>query len=244
MRIAKRLSMFFLLCASVFMTGCDMSSIMDTVTQVANGIQQAVPAIQDVVQNVGNAINTVGGAVNNTNTGNTTNTDNTTANTNGQVAITNAGDQENLGNNTNTNNTSSGGTALGRQIQSAALNLVSRYSARGSFPYDPATQGGNLGCAQVVTTALKAAGAVTRINLNCDGVVSDLRSKGWRAVSVPPYQEGDVVTWTTSRGPGRHIGIIVKNGNTFQAMSNSSSERRPRLHSINYMPITQVLRKA
>jgi hypothetical protein len=224
------------------MTGCDMSSIMDTVTKVADGIQQAVPAIQEVVQNVGNAVNTIGNAVNNTTTA--TNTENNAANTNGQVAITNAGDQENLGNNTTNNNTTSGATALGRRINSAALDLVSRYSTRLSFPYDPLTQNGNLGCAQVVTTALKAAGAVTSINLNCDGVVADLRSKGWRSVTVPPVQEGDVITWRTSRGPGRHIGIIVKSGNNYMAMNNSSSEQRPKLTAYNYLPITQVLRKA
>jgi hypothetical protein len=105
------------------------------------------------------------------------------------------------------------------------------------------TNGGNLGCAQVVTTALKAAGVVNKIQLNCDRAVADLKAVGWQKVKAPPYADGDVLTWTTSRGPGRHIGIVVKSGNSYKAMSNSSSKRCPRFHDINYMPVTQVLRK-
>ncbi len=142
-----------------------------------------------------------------------------------------------------TGQTSQISSSIGAAVSAEAKKLVSKYPGYQSFPYDPLTDGGNLGCAQVVTTALKAAGVLSKIQLNCDNTVADLKAAGWQKVNVPPYADGDVLTWTTSRGPGRHIGIIVKNGNSFQAMSNSSSRRCPRFHDINYMPITQVLRK-
>lgn len=228
---------------SVTMSGCDASKIMDVITKVAEGVQQAVPKIKEVIDTVKNVIPTnTDTATNNTATNNT-NTEQNAAN-NANVNITSAGDDEDIGNNTTTNNVTATNpaattsTAAQARIGSSIRSLLGSTSFRGSD-----VDGGNLACAKVVSTALQSAGVLSRVSLNCDQVVSDLRAVGWRAVNVPPYQEGDVVTWTTSRGPGRHIGIIVKNGSSFQAISNSSSERTPRIHSITYMPITQVLRK-
>ena len=116
----------------------------------------------------------------------------------------------------------------------------------------PEVSGGRLACAQVVTTALKNAGALNNVHLNCRSAVTDLKSKGWKEVSVPPFREGDVILWKTYdytgdgiKDPDTHIGIMVKEGNTFKAMNNSSSLRTPRLsdpYSIG--PITRVLRKS
>lgn len=133
-----------------------------------------------------------------------------------------------------------GGGSLQQRIVAAARNLVGVRN----FPYAPGTQGGRLGCAQVVTTALKNAGAVNRVDLGVANSVSMLRGQGWREVHPPPWAAGDVVTWNTTGRPDSHIGIIMESGNSVQAMSNSSSQRMPRMHSATYCPVTRVLRKA
>lgn len=240
MKQLRKLCVLMLLVASFFMTGCDAQQILDVISKVAEGVQQAMPAIRNVVDtfnNVANNINTT--AADDTNT----NTDNEQNAANNANVITIDPNQENFGtgatdNNTATTNTQTGGTAQTARIANSARALVGSTRFRG-----PEVDGGNLACAQVVSTALKNAGVLSRVSLNCDQVVADLRAVGWQRVSVPPYREGDVVTWTTSRGPGRHIGIIIKQGSSFKAMSNSSSQRTPRVTEINYMPITQVLRK-
>lgn len=243
MRKFKLFAVSILLVSAMFSTGCDVAKIMDVVTKVAEGVQKAAPAITEAVNAVKNVIpnNTNNTAADNTNTN--TNNEQAAAN-NANVTITNPGDQEEVGNNTaaaNTPaaaNTTPANQSILSRISSSIKNLINSTSFRGAD-----VDGGNLACAKVVSTALKNAGVLSRVSLNCDAVVSDLRAVGWQRVSVPPYQDGDVVTWTTSRGPGRHIGIIVKQGNSFMAVSNSSSQRTPRMHDINYMPITQVLRK-
>jgi len=111
---------------------------------------------------------------------------------------------------------------------------------------------GNLACAQVASTALKRAGAVDKVVLNVRTLVSDLRAKGWKEVEVPPFKAGDVITWKTydCDGDGQkdadtHVGVIVKEGNSYMAMNNSSRLRTPRLtdpYAIG--PVSRVLRKA
>ncbi|MEW6708992.1 MAG: SH3 domain-containing protein [Candidatus Riflebacteria bacterium] len=138
-----------------------------------------------------------------------------------------------------------------QKLVAAAQNLVNKYKTPSSFPYDPLTKGGSLGCAQVATTALMAAGVNTGIQLGVINTLGKLRNLGWKEVRVPPYQAGDVITWKTydSSGDGvkdndTHIGIIMNSGNNVQAMSNSSSRKRPSLHSATYCPVCRVLRKA
>lgn len=136
---------------------------------------------------------------------------------------------------------------LQKKIVSSAKSLVGSTRFRG-----PEVSGGQLACAQVATTALKNAGALNNVHLNCRSAVTDLKSRGWKEVSVPPFREGDVILWKTYdytgdgiKDPDTHIGIMVKEGNTFKAMNNSSSLRTPRLsdpYSIG--PITRVLRKS
>lgn len=241
MRKFKLFAVSILLVSAMFSTGCDVAKIMDVVTKVAEGVKKAAPAITEAVNAVKNVLpaNTNNTAADNTNN-NTANEQ--TATNDANVTITNPGDQEEVGNDATAADTTAGNTtaptAGQSRISSSIRDLLGSTSFRGAD-----VDGGNLACAKVVSTALKNAGVLSRVSLNCDGVVSDLRAVGWQRVSVPPYQDGDVVTWTTSRGPGRHIGIIVKEGNSFMAISNSSSQRTPRIHDINYMPITQVLRK-
>ncbi|MDD3001499.1 MAG: SH3 domain-containing protein [Candidatus Riflebacteria bacterium] len=136
---------------------------------------------------------------------------------------------------------------LQQKVSSSAKSLVGSTRFRG-----PEVSGGRLACAQVATTALKNAGALDKVHLNCRSAVTDLKSKGWKEVSVPPFREGDVILWKTYdytgdgiKDPDTHIGIMVKEGNTFKAMNNSSSLKTPRLsdpYSIG--PITRVLRKS
>ncbi len=136
--------------------------------------------------------------------------------------------------------------SLQQRIVSSARALI------GSTAFRTADVGyGNRACAKVVTTALKNAGALTRVHLNVRSTVSDLKSKGWREVSVPPFAEGDVITWKTYdytgdgvKDPDTHVGIMVKEGNTFKAMNNSSRLRTPRLSDPYAVgPVTRVLRK-
>ncbi|RCK77813.1 MAG: hypothetical protein OZSIB_2582 [Candidatus Ozemobacter sibiricus] len=139
--------------------------------------------------------------------------------------------------------------SLAQRVVNAAQDLVNRYRTSGSFPYDPLTEGGLLGCAQVATTALKNAGVPVSIELAVLRVIPQLRAAGWKEVVVPPYKAGDVVTWSTydTSGDGRndpdtHIGIVMQSGNSVQAMSNDSIARRPSIHSVTAFPVTRVLR--
>lgn len=140
--------------------------------------------------------------------------------------------------------------SIQQKVVAAAQNLVTKYSTPRSFPYHAATQGGSLGCAQVVTTALQAAGIKTGIQLGVLATIPKLKALGWKQVKVPPYQAGDVITWKTydrnkdgRKDDDTHIGIIMTSGNSAQAMSNSSSRKRPSLHPATYSPICRVLRK-
>ena len=135
---------------------------------------------------------------------------------------------------------------LQKRIVTEARKLI------GSTAFRTADVGyGNLACAKVVTTALKNAGALSKVHLNVRSTVADLKSKGWKEVKVPPFREGDVITWKTYdytgdgiKDPDTHVGIMVKEGNSYMAMNNSSRLRTPRLsdpYSIG--PVTRVLRK-
>lgn len=140
---------------------------------------------------------------------------------------------------------SAGKGTLQQKIVASARSLVGSTSFRGRD-----VSGGRLACAKVATTALKNAGALEKVHLNCRSAVKDLKAHGWKEVSAPPYQEGDVITWKTYdytgdgiKDPDTHIGIIVKDGNTYKAMNNSSSLKTPRITSTNIAPVTRVLRK-
>ncbi|PKL49233.1 MAG: hypothetical protein CVV42_06815 [Candidatus Riflebacteria bacterium HGW-Riflebacteria-2] len=142
------------------------------------------------------------------------------------------------------------GSSVAAKVVNAARNLVTKYSTPSSFPYDPLTKGGSLGCAQVVTTALMNAGVNTGIQLGVLATIPKLKNLGWQEVSVPPYRAGDVITWKTYDRTGdgvkdndTHIGIILESGNSVQAMSNSSSRKVPSIHSATYCPVCRVLRK-
>lgn len=143
------------------------------------------------------------------------------------------------------NATSAQSGTLQERVVSCARALVGSTNFRGND-----VSGGRLACAKVATTALKNAGALDSVVLNCRSAVKNLKAKGWVEVSVPPYQEGDVITWKTYDYTGdgvkdedTHIGIILKEGNTYKAMNNSSSLRTPRISEINIAPISRVLRK-
>ncbi|MDD3148931.1 MAG: SH3 domain-containing protein, partial [Candidatus Riflebacteria bacterium] len=123
--------------------------------------------------------------------------------------------------NTSTPATTASGT-LQKRIVAEAKKLVGSTAFRTSD-----VAGGRLACAKVVTTALKNAGALSQVHLNCRSTVTDLKSKGWKEVKVPPFAEGDVITWKTYdytgdgiKDPDTHIGIIIKEGNSYKAMNN------------------------
>jgi len=149
-----------------------------------------------------------------------------------------------------TSATSGTTTTVSGDLQTRVVKAAQALVGMRNFPYDPLTQGGSLGCAQVVSTALKNAGVLSRISLGVTVVMSDLKARGWTYAQVPPYCAGDVVTWKTydSSGDGvkdedTHIGIAVENGNNVQVMNNSSSQKMPRLCAANAMTLSHVLRK-
>ena len=148
---------------------------------------------------------------------------------------------------TTTSSKSSSGS-LQKKIVDTAKEIVKKYSKKGSFPYAPGLKGGVLGCAHVATTVLKKAGAIKSISYGCKQTIGLLQKAGWKKTKVPPYKAGDVIFWTQtdkkkSKGP-THVGIIMESGNNVQAMSNSSSQKRPRYHKANYAKVYCVMRKA
>lgn len=137
-------------------------------------------------------------------------------------------------------------TGFGAKVAAAAKKLIGSTSFRGAD-----VNYGRLACAKVVSTALKAAGAIENVMLNVRDLVAKLRGKGWTEVTPPPFKEGDVITWATYdyNKDGKidndtHVGIMVKNGGSFRAMNNSSSLRTPRYSDPYSMRVSRVLRKA
>ena len=137
--------------------------------------------------------------------------------------------------------------SLQQNIVQQALELVGSTDFRG-----PEVRGGSVACAQVVSTALNNAGAITEDEMSndCYYLRDNLLAKGWTEVDVPPYQEGDVIFWSTYDwdedgiiDEDTHVGIILKEGNTYRAMNNSSSEKMPRIGDIDDFTVSRVLRK-
>lgn len=137
-------------------------------------------------------------------------------------------------------------TKLQQQIAAVATSVAGR-----RFPYDPATNGGAYGCAQVVSTILRRAGSFPRITLDAYDLRDSLLSRGWFKTRKDQYMDGDVVFWSTYdwdrdgyRDPDTHVGVVVMRGNTPYVVQNSTSMRMPvmvPLHSLSW-PITNSLR--
>lgn len=178
--------------------------------------------------------------------------ENNNANSSSKVSSSGSNNSNNSSSNNSSNNNvvkNVSGDSLQGKIVSAAHQLVQDYPGYQSFPYAAGTEGGNLGCAQVATTALCAAGALSATNssgglgyasLAVDDTVGLLKDAGWVTAKVPPYQAGDVVAWNDYG----HIGIIMTSGNTAEAMHNSSSARKPTYIDVEYFEIAEVLRKS
>lgn len=143
---------------------------------------------------------------------------------------------------------SSSVSGVAAKVAGIAANFPSRYPTAQSFKYAPGTEGGNLGCANVVSAALREAGVPIGMILNVTGVKNALiglkAPNTWKLVRPPPYQPGDVVCWSAPPGGIHgHIGIVAKNGNSLMAMNNSSSKRHPVFSPIEYRAIACVVRK-
>jgi len=139
-------------------------------------------------------------------------------------------------------NSGTDGTLKGKIVKSIK-GLLNSTSFRGSD-----VQGGKVACAKVVSTALKNAGVLSKVILGVPELVTSLKNKGWKEVVAPPFKAGDVVTWKTydrnrdgKKDNDTHVGIMSDDG---KAISNSSSRRMPRSHSVYYAPICRVLRQA
>lgn len=131
-----------------------------------------------------------------------------------------------------------------------AAILVSAKKAQdlgAGFPYEPETEDGNLGCANVVSWILRDAGVLDRMILNVDGVVDALLALGWRTVAEGgPYQDGDVIAWkaTPTSNGHQHIGILDEEGHRVWAYNNSSEDRQVVYESFSQggRPIRCILR--
>lgn len=97
-----------------------------------------------------------------------------------------------------------------------------------SFPYEPETDHGRLGCANVVSWILVRAGVLNAILLSVDDVVEALLGLGWLPVTDGKFADGDVIAWKESPESNghQHIGIIDQEGLQTWALDNSSSKRR------------------
>lgn len=91
------------------------------------------------------------------------------------------------------------------------------------FGYEPDTDGGRWGCANVVSHILRDAGILSELVLTVDGVVEALRERGWRSVE-PPYEDGDVVAWPKGPSGHKHVGIVVRQDD-LRTVNNSSEKR-------------------
>ena len=138
-------------------------------------------------------------------------------------------------------------------IVECAREIEEKYRESGTFPYAPGTENGNLGCAQVATSVLCAAGVleptaesggVPYASLGCVQTISLLEEKGWKEADCPPYQAGDVVFWETYLPGASHVGIVMDSGNTAQAMNNSSTNRAPHYSDIEAMKIYKIYRQS
>ena len=137
-----------------------------------------------------------------------------------------------------------------RHIAQTARELAYEYSQR-PFPFCCCVDGGNLGCAQVVTHALVNADKYPDVSIcgNPDRIrvasVSErLGRLGWdRIDDVPPFLEGDVIVWSAPPGGGhKHIGIATGSGNNVVAMHNSSSRPGPIFQDASYRTVGYVRR--
>lgn len=244
MKTYKRFTLVILMLSSFFMTGCDIDQIANVIQNVAQGVQQAIPAVTDAIGSIQQAFQgiTGGPTAAPAPAGQPPRAPEQPAGTDaGVITIDPGAETPNVGGTGTTTGAAPGSTQQQANISRSIRSLIGSTNFRG-----PEVNNGRLACAQVVSTALVNAGVLSRVQVNCDRVVEDLRAVGWRRVNPPPYQDGDVVTWTTSRGPGRHIGIIVREGNRYMAISNRNTPPppTPRMHDINYLPITQVLRSS
>lgn len=119
-----------------------------------------------------------------------------------------------------------------RGLVRSAQSLVGSTRFRG-----PEVAGGSLACAQVATTALVEAGYLKKPILSVSSTREELLRRGWTA-HQGPGRAGDVVIWNrtqkaTNDGQVQlehaHIGIVVGPN---RCVSNSSSKKMPREHSI------------
>lgn len=122
-------------------------------------------------------------------------------------------------------------------IVKTALSVVGSKEFRGNE-----VEGGTLACAKVVTAILKDSGTIDDEFLSVTGTRAKLIEMGWNINTGNPLP-GDVIIWKKTPSkikdgevvPGHsHIGIVVNvEAGVVQAVSNSSSQKMPRLHEAN-----------
>lgn len=109
-------------------------------------------------------------------------------------------------------------------IVAHALALVGHPTGPGDpFQYDPATNGGRLGCAQAASTILHQAGVISTVELSVDGLRALLHRIGSRTVT--DHNPGRVVILGAMEGTDGHghVGILVDEGGIAHLINNHSS---------------------
>lgn len=90
-------------------------------------------------------------------------------------------------------------------------------------------QNGKLSCAFYVSTILKILGLINDIHATVNSLIKDMEKSGWSRIKK--LQKGAVIVWDKNKSHHFHVGFYVGKK---KAVSNSSSQKMPFLHSINY----------
>lgn len=94
------------------------------------------------------------------------------------------------------------------------------------------TESGVLSCAYFVSSILLIHNLLKSAHATVDGTIKDMLESGWYEVSE--LKTGTVILWENDiEGAGlhRHLGFYIGDD---RAISNSSEERFPKIHDINF----------
>lgn len=156
------------------------------------------------------------------------------------------------GNNADNNSAVKSDGSLQKSISAKANEFVNNFQSekdsegnptKTSYPYQPETNDGVEGCAQVASDCLREAGVDIPQCLCVDQVTNHLMYElGWESLSGEvTFQEGDVIVWdvphkqedgSVEYSSASHIGIVVNCEGNLMAMNNKSSYKEPRLTEI------------
>jgi hypothetical protein len=160
-------------------------------------------------------------------------------------------------------------TEAQRKIQDAGREMISQHgtiSAAASNmmdpnnltkpTYDPLTNDGSLGCAQIAAEVLAKAGILPSSSYKGKKILSITtfeqmfkdEKTTWKKVTIPPdrYQVGDLVKWPGPSGKGesgRHIGVVMEHGANPAVLNNDSGNKRVKISTADHRKVEWVYRR-